>query len=60
MRVDTPTDRIVNGTLISREQYLHDIECLGFKDARLTEVSAMTDSDIAAWTLAISGGRPES
>jgi hypothetical protein len=60
MRVETPTERIVNGTLVSREQYLHDIESLGFKDARLTEVSAMTDSDIEAWTQAISGGRPES
>jgi hypothetical protein len=60
MRVETATERIVNGTLVSREQYLHDIESLGFKDARLTEVSAMTDSDIEAWTQAISGGRPES
>ncbi len=53
MRVDSPAERIVQGTLMSREQYLVDIEEWGFKDVRLTTASAMTDDDIAHWTQAI-------
>ena len=53
-RREPPTERITHGTLVSREQYLVDMEVWGFKDARLTEVSAMTDDDIAQWTRAIS------
>ena len=49
-----PGERIALGTLVSREQYLVDIERWGFKDARLTEASAMTHSDVAQWTQAIS------
>ncbi len=53
-RKEPPTERITQGTLVSREQYLVDLEEWGFKDARLTEASAMTDDDIAQWTRAIS------
>jgi hypothetical protein len=53
MRTSPPTERIAQGTLVSREQYLVDLEVWGFKDVRLTEVSAMTDDDIAQWTRAI-------
>jgi len=53
MRVAPPTERIAQGTLVSREQYLVDVEQWGFKDVRLTEASAMSDDDIAHWTRAI-------
>ena len=53
MRTEPPAERIAQGTLVSREQYLVDLEIWGFKDARLTEVSAMTHDDIAQWTRAI-------
>jgi hypothetical protein len=41
------------GTLLSREQYLHDIEQLGYVDGRLTLASTMTAHDVAEWTEAI-------
>ena len=41
------------GTLLSREQYLHDVEHLGYVDGRLTPVSTMTPEDVATWTEAI-------
>jgi hypothetical protein len=41
------------GTLLSREQYLHDIEQLGYVDGRLTPASTMTPDDVAVWTDAI-------
>jgi hypothetical protein len=53
MRTDPPVERIVQGTLVSREQYLVDTEMWGFKDARLTDASAMTCDDIEQWTRAI-------
>ena len=52
------------GTLLSREQFLHDIERLGYVDGRLTPASTMTPEDIAVWTEAIparaeaQGGKP--
>ena len=47
-------DRICQGTLLSRAQYLIDIECWGYRDARLRPTGLMTASDIAHWTAAIS------
>ncbi len=44
---------ICNGTLVSREQYLHDIEKLGYVDGRLTRASTMTVEDVEIWTAAI-------
>jgi hypothetical protein len=41
------------GTLLSREQYLHDVERLGYVDGRLTPASTMTERDVALWTGAI-------
>jgi len=41
------------GTLLSREQYLHDVERLGYQDGRLTSASTMTERDVALWTGAI-------
>jgi hypothetical protein len=49
--------RICAGTLLSREQYLYDIEQLGYVDGRLTQASTMTAEDVAVWTEAIPGRR---
>ncbi|MGE4243155.1 nucleotidyltransferase [Ramlibacter sp.] len=45
--------KICAGTLLSREQYLHDVEQLGYVDGRLTAASTMTPEDVAVWTAAI-------
>jgi len=45
---------ICNGTLLSREQYLVDVEERGFRDARLDTRVRMNANDIAHWTEAIS------
>jgi hypothetical protein len=49
-----PTDQLCQGTLLSRAQYLVDIECWGYCDARLRPAGLMTAADIAHWTAAIS------
>ncbi len=49
-RRDRPVCR---GTLLSREQYLPDIEQGGFIDARLTPEHSMSREEIAEWTDAI-------
>ena len=46
-------DHVCNGTLVSREQYLHDIDVLGYEDARLEPRGAMTEHDLEIWTEAI-------
>ena len=47
------------GTLLSREQYLHDVEKLGYVDGRLTPVSTMTADDVQMWTAAIPARQPD-
>jgi hypothetical protein len=44
--------RVCQGTLLSREQYLTDVNLWGFEDARLT-VGTMTVDEVAHWTSAI-------
>ena len=46
-------ENVCAGTLLSREQYLHDVERLGYVDGRLTDASSMTPKDVAVWTQAI-------
>ena len=46
------------GTLLSREQYLHDVERLGYVDGRLTPASTMTPQDVTVWTEAIPARQP--
>jgi hypothetical protein len=46
-------DRICRGTLLSREQYLVDIENWGYQDLRLVPQGNMTPQDIDNWTAAI-------
>jgi hypothetical protein len=47
------SERVCQGTLLSRAQYLSDIQERGFRDARLNPQSHMTAEDIAQWTAAI-------
>jgi hypothetical protein len=47
------------GTLLSREQYLHDVEQLGYVDGRLTPCSTMTQEDVTHWTAAIPARQEE-
>lgn len=47
------TELVCQGTLISRAQYLVDIDAWGYRDARLVPQGGMTAADIAHWTMAI-------
>ena len=46
-------DRVCRGTLISRAQYLPDVQERGYRDGRLDAASRMSADDIASWTAAI-------
>jgi hypothetical protein len=48
-----PFERVCQGTLLSRGQYLVDTHERGFTDGRLRPDVAMTEDDIAHWTAAI-------
>jgi len=48
-----PRHRVCQGTILSREQYLLDIDEWGYRDARLQPNGAMTNRQIARWTAAI-------
>jgi hypothetical protein len=50
---DPPPVKVCRGTLLSRAQYLVDVEEWGYLDARLDPRVAMTEEDIAHWTRAI-------
>jgi hypothetical protein len=45
-------DKVCQGTLLSRMQYLSDTECWGYEDARLSPRGAMTADQITHWTAA--------
>jgi len=49
--------RVCRGTLISREQYLVDLDERGYQDARRAPWGTVSDEDVALWTDAI--GREE-
>jgi hypothetical protein len=46
-------ERLCRGTLLSRKQYLVDVQDWEFRDARLQERVHMNEQDIADWTEAI-------
>lgn len=50
-------EKVCYGTIVSRQQYLLDIDQWGFKDARLAPLGKMSASEIAQWTegIAIDG-----
>lgn len=48
-----PKEKVCNGTIISRQQYLKDVTDWGYKDARLQPLGNMSADDIAHWTKGI-------
>jgi len=52
-----PRQRLCRGTLLSRQEYLQDVQAENYRDARTTRISSMTRDDIAAWTEAIERDR---
>jgi hypothetical protein len=56
---EPPSDRVCQGTLLSRAQYLMDIGPWGYRDARLGPDVRMTAEDIELWTqgIAVDGQR---
>jgi len=53
MRTAAPAEKTCQGTLLSREQYLIDVQRWGLEDARNSNASSMTPRDVALWTDAI-------
>jgi hypothetical protein len=51
-RVEPRVD-VCNGTLLSREQYLYDLEHFGYRDPRLEPTGRLTREEAAIWTAAI-------
>ncbi len=52
-REPTPNQHICRGPLLSRAQYLIDIQLWGHKDARLGPKGFMSDDEVKLWTQAI-------
>ena len=52
-RGDDDADKTCYGTIISRQQYLIDIDLWGYKDARLQPNGKMNAEQIAHWTAGI-------
>lgn len=50
-----PRTDLCGGTLLSREQYLLDVEQKGLRDARVAPAGNMSPEDVALWTRAIPG-----
>ena len=53
LRGNPPADRVCQGTLVSRGQYLMDIGQYGYADARLAPRGGMSAEDAIYWTWAI-------
>jgi hypothetical protein len=50
-------EALCQGTLLSREQFLVDLERWGLRDARLPPTGTMRSSQVERWTAAIPSGR---
>ena len=50
---------LCRGTLVSREQYLHDVHREGYVDARLPPSGNMSAEDIGTWTDALAEDPPD-
>jgi len=59
MRTPPPKEKTCQGTLLSREQYLPDVQRWGLTDVRHTNASSMTPDDVVLWTRAINSPEPE-
>ena len=53
LRTPPPTERLCQGTILSRQQYLPDIERWGYHDARVFPRGHMSREDTDVWTAAI-------
>jgi hypothetical protein len=53
LREPPPGGRVCQGSLLSRGQYLVDIDGWGYIDARLEPLGNMTSDEVAHWTAAI-------
>jgi hypothetical protein len=53
--LDVPTrdSKVCQGTLLSRQQYLVDVDEWGYEDARVQPRGAMTEKQVEEWTAAI-------
>ena len=49
-------DSLCRGTLISNSQYLHDVEELGYRDARLQPWGRLTAEELGPWVEAVKRG----
>jgi len=47
------TEKVCYGTILSRQQYLIDVQRWGYKDARLKPLGTMSAEEIAHWTAGI-------
>ena len=53
LEVPTRNSKVCQGTLLSRAQYLVDVDEWGYEDARATPRGSMTEAQIEEWTAAI-------
>lgn len=58
LQAGAPPQEICMGTLLSREQFLSDIEQQGLQDGRIAPLGKMTAEEIAIWTGAIQPNPP--
>lgn len=47
-----PSERLCRGTILSRSQYLVDVERWGYRDARLQPIGPMSAEELEIWTRA--------
>ncbi len=57
--LDVPTrdSKVCQGTLLSRAQFLADVDDWGYEDARLSPRGALSEQQVAEWTAAIDKGQ---
>ncbi|HVT15081.1 MAG TPA: hypothetical protein VHQ90_02730 [Thermoanaerobaculia bacterium] len=59
IRNPEPADPICRGTVLSRAQYLFDLEASGYSDARLPPDGNMSEKEVELWTAAIADDGPD-
>jgi len=52
-----PPEKVCNGTVVSRQQYLIDVQEWGYADGRIPPHGNMTAEQVAHWTAAIDDGK---
>ena len=55
LKTDAPVGRVCQGTVLSRAQYLVDLDQWGYQDGRIVPHGNMTPEETALWTAAIEG-----